>query len=507
MRLTDLLAGLDGCHVEGSLQCEIPLVTDDSRQVIPGSLFVALKGTRADGRAYVREALARGAAAVVLENQKEQGSMPVLPGSVTRILVPNSHRALGHVADAFWHHPSRRVKLIGITGTNGKTTTAFLVESILKTYGKRTGMIGTVRWGFDSNWQPAPQTTPGAVEIQSRLDEMAKGGVEFCVMEVSSHALAQDRVWGCRFEVAIFTNLSQDHLDFHHTMESYFDAKALLFTEYPIGGAVINRDDPWGGKLLGMCRAPRLSYSAEEAGDLVVRDPRLSMEGLSGVLCTPCGEHPVSARLLGKHNRMNILAAAGACHFLGLDLPTIARGIADLDGVPGRFEKVDEGQDFGVMVDYAHTDDALRNLLTTARELNPRRLVVLFGCGGDRDKGKRPLMGDVAARLADFVVLTSDNPRSEDPEVILGEIEVGVERAPVRVPYLRIPDRREAIARAISEASAGDLVVIAGKGHETEQIVGSRRYPFDDRQVAREFLRRRLGTGAGLKRQGKQGDD
>lgn len=504
MRLNDLLAGLDGCQVEGDLQCEISGVTDDSRRVTPGSLFVGVKGTRVDGHAYIQEAVARGAAAVVLENQRGEKGAPSLPGSVIRICVPNSRRALGHVADAFWHHPSRRLKLVGITGTNGKTTTAFLVETILRMAGKRTGMIGTVRWGFDSNWQPAPQTTPGAIEIQSRLDEMANRGVEFCVMEVSSHALAQDRVWGCGFQAAVFTNLSQDHLDFHQTMESYFDAKALLFTDYPIGSAVINRDDPWGGKLLEMCRVPRLSYSAGETGDLMMRDVRLSLGGLSGILRTPAGERPLTAHLLGKHNLMNILAAAGACHFLGADLSAVTRGIESLEGVPGRFEKVDEGQDFGVIVDYAHTEDALKNLLTTARELKPRRLIVLFGCGGDRDKGKRPLMGEAAAELGDCVILTSDNPRSEDPEAILGEIEVGVKRASVRVPYLRISDRREAIARAISEGSAGDLVVIAGKGHETEQIIGSRRFPFDDRQVARDFLKQRLGHGVGQKPEEKR---
>lgn len=497
--MNQLLSGLENVRIAGDPQSEISSLTDDSRRVTPGSLFVAVRGTRADGRAFVQEALQRGAVAVVLEEKPETEIPPLAAGGGAWVLVPDAQRALGFLADAFWRHPSRRLSLVGITGTNGKTTTAFLVEAVLRSAGKKTGLIGTVRWGFDSRWEPAPQTTPGVVALQSRLGEMADRGVEFCVMEVSSHALTQHRVWGCRFAAAVFTNLTQDHLDYHRTMAAYFEAKARLFTEYSLGAAVINRDDPWGEKLMARCRVPVFSYSAAGAGDFTLSRIRSTLEGVAGVLHTPVGEQAISTRLVGGHNVANILAAAATCHALGLDLPVIVRGVAALDGVPGRFEKVDEGQEFGVVVDYAHTDDALRRLLTAARELKPRRLIVLFGCGGDRDRGKRPLMGEAAAELADLLILTSDNPRSEDPGAILQEIEAGVRRVSGKVDYCRLADRRQAIARAISEAAAGDLVVIAGKGHETEQIIGERRYPFDDREVAREFLRLRVAKEKGLK--------
>ena len=468
-----------------ALEIEARGVTHDSREVRRGWVFVALRGLKADGVAFAPQAAAKGAAAIVAERP------PDTPSAIPWIVVPDARRALALLAAEFNRHPSRQMKVVGITGTNGKTTTSYLLAAIFEAAGVRCGLMGTVSYRIGNREFQATRTTPEAPEVQGLLRQMVDAGCGACVMEVSSHALALARVEGMQFAAGVFTNLTRDHLDFHADMEDYFAAKRKLFDMLPGDApAVANIDDPRGAALLEMTTRP-VSYAINRTANVTPGPLAFSLEGLDFDVRTPQGSLHVRSRLVGRPNVYNILAAAGTAAALGIPLDAIERGLAGLEGVPGRFELASgRDDDITVIVDYAHTDDALRNLLETARPLAARRLITVFGCGGDRDRSKRPLMGMVAARLSDVVVITSDNPRSEDPARIIDEASRGAqpELRNGRTELLTIVDRKEAIATAVRRAQAGDVVLIAGKGHEKYQEIGGRVLPFDDVAVARQAL-------------------
>ncbi len=480
----------------------LPQVTGlayDSRKVRPGDLFFCVRGQKADGLQFLPAAVAAGAVAAVVDEERNDLPVPA-------ILVPDVRRAMGPLSRAFYDHPSGRISLVGVTGTNGKTTTTFLIEAIARAAGRNTGVIGTIGARINDEALPGDRTTPEAPELQALFARMAQaddGRGMVVAMEVSSHALAQGRTAGAEYEVGVFTNLTQDHLDYHRDMEDYFGAKALLFTEYPKAGtkpftAIINGDDPYGRRLAEMSEGHVVTYGVEHTDTHLGEAPTLRARNVEGSatrlrfdVVSPEGEFPVELPLGGLFNVYNSLAAMGAARALGISWEVILAALRGATGVPGRFESVDAGQDFGVIVDYAHSPDGLENVLRAARALEPRRLLVVFGCGGDRDRGKRPIMGRIAAQLADQVILTSDNPRSEDPQAILAQVAAGV----VEVGGARweqLVDRRAAIARAVALAEAGDLVVIAGKGHEDYQIFADRTVHFDDREEARKALNDRL---------------
>ena len=460
----------------------------DSRQVEPGALFVALTGLKATGADFAAEALACGAVAVVAERPA------VASEAAPWIEVTDARAAMAVLAAEFYGHPSRSMSVVGITGTNGKTTTAYLLRSVFEAAGKKCGLLGTVSYSVGDEELPAARTTPEAPDVQRMFRRMIDSGCAACVMEVSSHALSLRRVDETRFEAGVFTNLTRDHLDYHGDMESYFSAKKRLFEMLPPGApAVINLDDP-RGELIRKSAARPVTYAVNKPADVTSGPLSMTFEGLDFDIRTPKGPVHVHARLVGRPNVSNILATVATAISLDLPVPAIERGLAALAGVPGRFEVISTGSDdVTVVIDYAHTDDALRNLLETARPLAERRVITVFGCGGDRDRTKRPLMGAVAARLSDVVVLTSDNPRSEDPGRIIDEIKRGVPPASDRdaVSVVAIVDRREAIQFAIRQAQPGDLVLLAGKGHEKSQVIEGRELPFDEAQIAREALERR----------------
>ncbi|MEW6219186.1 MAG: UDP-N-acetylmuramoyl-L-alanyl-D-glutamate--2,6-diaminopimelate ligase [Thermodesulfobacteriota bacterium] len=514
--LRQLLDGLpyDASPAAGPL--EIAALAADSREVVPGTLFLALPGTHVDGHAFVGQAIERGAAAVVV--QAGHGiagrSWPV---PVVR--VADSRQAAAAVAAAFWDHPEAALTLVGITGTNGKTTVSFLVESMLRAAGLSPGVIGTVSYRYAGRQEAAPFTTPGPLALFPVLARMRAAGVSHVVMEVSSHALAQERVAGLRFQVAAFTNLTRDHLDFHGDMEAYFAAKARLFTEHLAAGgrAVVALPArgaggrppaaDWSDRLLAMLRQP-LRCAIDQPVEVHAAAAGQTWEGIRARIVTPAGVFDLGSPLVGSYNLANLLVAAGIGVGLGLPLAGIERGLAALAAVPGRLERVPCRAGVQVFVDYAHTPDALASVLGTLRELGPARLVVVFGCGGDRDAGKRPQMGRIAGELADIVLVTSDNPRSEAPEAIMAAIERGLagsrlarNRAelllsqPGRTGYDLVPCRRQAIATAVSLARPGDVVLIAGKGHETYQIIGGSRRQFDDRLQARLATLAAMATG------------
>jgi UDP-N-acetylmuramoyl-L-alanyl-D-glutamate--2,6-diaminopimelate ligase len=488
-----LLDALPDKTVLGIPPATVTGVAYDSRKVVPGECFVAVAGFKQDGRRFITDALARGAALVVAE-----GTDPLAGQPTPRVLVPAAREALARLADAYWGHPSRALTLVGVTGTNGKTTTSFLVEALLRAAGHRTGLLGTIQYRVGDQAVDASQTTPEAVELQSLLARMRDGGITGAAMEVSSHALALSRVAGIEFDVAVFTNLTQDHLDFHGTLEEYARAKRRLFEALAAGtkprrAAVVNADDPAGAGMVRDLRLSTLRFGLRGASEIWPRTFTSGIDGTHMEVETPRGSLTVTSRLVGEHNVMNLLAAVGVGVALEIPLPTIGAALGAVTAVPGRFERVEVGQPFLVVVDYAHTPDALERVLTTARKLVPSggRLAAVFGCGGDRDRGKRPIMGEIAARLADRVWVTSDNPRTESPEAIVEEVLVGVARAGAGAGHhVAMPDREAAIHDALGWARGGDVVVIAGKGHETYQIIGSTALPFDDRAVARDFLER-----------------
>jgi len=470
-------------------------VTHDSRRVEAGWVFVALRGLKADGAEFAPSAIAAGAAAIVAERD------PSGAGSVPWIVVKDARLALAWLAAEFFGHPSREMQVVGITGTNGKTTTGYLVSSIVEAAGTRCGLMGTVTYRIGTNEFTATRTTPEAPALQGMMRQMVDAGCGACVMEVSSHALALGRADSIHFAAAIFTNLTRDHLDFHMNMEDYFAAKRRLFEMLPRDApALINVDDPRGGAM-GEAAGRPVTYAVNRAADVTPGPLSFSFAGLEFDARTPRGAVHVRSPLMGRPNVYNILAAVGATAALGLPLEAIERGVERLEGVPGRFERASSADDdITVIVDYAHTDDALRNLLEMARPLAARRLITVFGAGGDRDRTKRPLMGMVAARLSDVVVITSDNPRSEDPARIIDEVNLGAqpEMKQRGAEVVTIVDRREAILHAVTHAKAADVVLIAGKGHEKYQEIGGVTLPFDDVAVAREALEaRRLRSRVG----------
>ena len=468
-------------------------VTHDSRQASPGCVFVALRGFKSDGAEFAAQAIAAGAALVIAD--RASAVPPAASSGVPWLLVKDARLALALLAAEFFGHPSREMQVVGITGTNGKTTTAYLVSAIFEAAGISCGMMGTVTYRVGAREFAATRTTPEAPEVQALMRQMVTAGCGACVMEVSSHALALRRVDGIRFAAAIFTNLTRDHLDFHADMEDYFAAKRRLFEMLPASApAVVNVDDPRGVALAESVARP-VTYAVNPiAADVTPGPLSYSLDGLEFDLRTTLGAVHVKSRLVGRPNVYNILAAVAATATLGVPLDAIEAGLEALPGVPGRFEVTSSAaDDITVVVDYAHTDDALRNLLETARPLAVRRLITVFGAGGDRDRTKRPLMGMVAARLSDVVVVTSDNPRSEDPGRIIDEVRRGAEPETRQrnAEVLTIVDRRDAIARAVESAGAGDVVLIAGKGHEKYQEIDGRVLPFDDVAVAREALEAR----------------
>jgi len=497
--LRALLDGLAGCEVAGDVDAPVTGVAYHSREVTPGGLFVALKGVRTDGHLYLAASLDAGARVVVTEQELAP------PPGVTVVRVPQARLALAHISAAFYDHPSRELTLVGITGTNGKTTTTYILEAIMNAAGCRVGVVGTVNYRVgDSTW-PAPVTTPESLDLQRLLREMRTRGVTHVFLEVSSHALDLRRVDGALFAAAVFTNLSQDHLDYHRDLDDYFAAKSRLFLDLLANGrpapglAVLNLDEPRGRELKDSVVAPALTYGLHP--DSLVRplSYRFRQDGLEAHLTTPAGEVKITSRLVGPFNLANILAAAAAALGLGIDPATVARGIAALPGVPGRLERFGPAAGPSVFVDYAHTPAAVTQALAALHTLDFSRLITVFGCGGDRDRTKRPLMGAAAAAGSHLVIVTSDNPRTEDPLEIIREIEPGLKQSGLprldaaaaqrgEPGYLAVPDRREAIRLAVSLARPGEAVLVAGKGHENYQIWGAERRHFDDREEVQAAL-------------------
>jgi UDP-N-acetylmuramoyl-L-alanyl-D-glutamate--2,6-diaminopimelate ligase len=499
MRLLKLINGLAQRTVQGPLDLEITGIAYDSRKVVPGGLFVAVSGHRQDGHRFVGQALAQGAVAVAAERE-----LPQVPAAVARITVPDSREALAHLAAAFYDYPAKKLHLIGITGTNGKTTTAYLLESILKASGIRVGVLGTIEYRSGSRVWAAPVTTPESLDLQFYLSEMVREGVTHAVMEVSSHALEQGRCRGLNFEVGVFTNLTRDHLDYHQNMEAYYQAKAKLFFHYlgetafdPGARAIINRDDLFGERLWAEAAVPKTDYGMEKETAYRPLTVNSGFQGTQAQIQTPRGAFEVASPLIGRHNVYNFLAAWAAGDALHLPTERLQEGIRSLDKVPGRMEPVPNPKNLSILVDYAHTPEALRFALTSLKELTPKNIITVFGCGGDRDATKRPHMGQIAGEMSQLAIITSDNPRSEDPLNIIAQIEAGVREQKMRpydpaalrqVPeqpgYTVIPDRREAICRAVQWSGPREVILIAGKGHENVQLVGNRTLPFDDRQEA-----------------------
>ncbi|HEU5195349.1 MAG TPA: UDP-N-acetylmuramoyl-L-alanyl-D-glutamate--2,6-diaminopimelate ligase [Methylomirabilota bacterium] len=483
-----LLEALPERRLVGAPPATVRGLTADSRRVEAGDCFVAVPGFKQDARRFVPDAVARGARLVITEGQP-------LPGlAVAQVLVPAVRPALARLAGAYHGHPSRALTLVGITGTNGKTTTSYLVDALLRARGLRTGVLGTIQYVLGDEVRPAGQTTPEALDIQEMLAEMRERGIGGVAMEVSSHALALSRVDGLAFDVAVFTNLTQDHLDFHDTFEAYRSAKRKLFEQLatslkPQRWAVVNADDPAGAEMVRGLDLPTLTFGLGPGAGVRPSEHVSGLDGIRMTVDTPRGRLTLASPLIGEHNVMNLLGAIGVGLALGMEPAAVGAALAPVTIVPGRFEQVNVGQPFLVVVDYAHTPDALERVLTTARKITRGRLGVVFGCGGDRDRTKRPIMGEIAARLADRAWVTSDNPRSEPPQAILDEIVTGLQRVAGAEPrYVTEVDRRVAISGALDWARAGDTVVIAGKGHESYQIIGSETLPFDDRAVAREIL-------------------
>jgi UDP-N-acetylmuramoyl-L-alanyl-D-glutamate--2,6-diaminopimelate ligase len=481
MRLADLLTGVETTDVCGDPSVEVTGVTYDSRKVAPGSVFVAISGEITDGNRFVGEALGNGALVIVSEREP-------LP-DVAWIRVPSGRVALAELAARFYDHPTRQLCLVGVTGTNGKTTTSHLIESILRCAGYSVALVGTIGHRGPGFSGPASLTTPEAPDLEGWFRGTVEQGGTHAVMEVSSHAIAMKRVWGLEFDVAVFTNLSGEHLDFHGGMEAYFETKRQLFAgagAAPPGLAVVNADDSYGRRLLDCGNGRVITFGTAEGADVSPGNVELDWNGIRARFSTPRGSLQVSSGLIGRLNLPNVAAAVAVGVGLGIGDDEVVGGIADLRGVPGRFERVDRGQNFEVIVDYAHTDDALMKVLEAAREITPGRVIVVFGAGGERDMTKRGRMGKVASAGSDLQIVTSDNPRGEDPRGIIRMIEDGLGRESGN--YSSIPDRRDAIREAVRAARPGDTVIIAGKGHEDYQIVGNERLSFDDRVVAAELL-------------------
>ncbi len=489
MLLEEMIARISDVVVSGNPRVPISGIAYDSRAVETGSLFVAIKGEKADGNRYVGAAIRRGAAAFASESVPGEGM------GIPALKVADARKFLAEAALVFFEDPTRQLELAAVTGTNGKTTATFLLDSIFRHAKLNSCLAGTIGMRIGEHPFPSLHTTPEAPDLLSFLRRAVDEGCTHGTLEVSSHALVFKRVYGARFAVGIFTNLTPEHLDFHRDMESYYRAKRLLFASEGgnrIEHAVINVDDTYGRRLAAEVTCPVVRYGFTAEADVHVLSQESRIDGCRLNIATPGGELTVRSHLAGRPNIYNIMASIGAAFRMGIEPDRISDGIEALEGVPGRMERVDLGQAFSVIVDYAHTPDALENLLKTLSALSHGKVITVFGCGGDRDRTKRPVMGEIAGRMSSLAVATSDNPRSEDPSAILAEIEPGLRKASAR--YELIPDRRKAIEFALSEARQGDLVVIAGKGHEDCQIIGTEVCPFDDRAVARELILRRAGA-------------
>ncbi|MEE8575103.1 MAG: UDP-N-acetylmuramoyl-L-alanyl-D-glutamate--2,6-diaminopimelate ligase [Thermodesulfobacteriota bacterium] len=499
MKLSELTGGLD-CRVIDSEEVDIMNICYDSREVTKdgGVIFAAIKGASVDGFDFIEDAVRRGASSVLTAVEAKGTNVP-------QVVVSDVRAALAVISERLLGEPASKLEMIGITGTNGKTTCAYLVEAVLKEAGFSTGVIGTVNYRYAGKVLNAHHTTPEAPEISKLLKEMVDAGSTHCVMEVSSHALAQKRADGCRFKVTVFTNLTHEHLDYHHTMEDYFSAKSRLFTELtasPGGTGVIDIDDEWGRRLSAVA-LEQLSISLLGGADIFPIEKTLTADGIEAAIQTPVGEVLIRSTLTGEYNLKNIMAAVGVGVALDIDADTIARGISGLKRIPGRLESIESAEELGfkAYVDYAHTADALERVLSTLGGLTEGRLITVFGCGGDRDREKRPAMGEAAARLSSVTIITSDNPRSEDPLKIIAGIESGLSGVKKIEPteeategsYMVIAERREAIEMAVTIAGSGDTIVVAGKGHEDYQIVGSERLDFDDRVELTRAMRERMG--------------
>jgi UDP-N-acetylmuramoyl-L-alanyl-D-glutamate--2,6-diaminopimelate ligase len=511
VQIQAVIKDIDVIQVSGILSGEVSAICYDSRNCEKDSLFVAVSGLKLDGHAYIKEAVDRGAKFIVHEKDYSP------PAGVTSIRVPNSRAILGVLGKNFYSDPSSRLCLIGVTGTNGKTTVTYLLEAILKAAGFSVGVVGTVNYRFNDKVMPAPHTTPESYELQSILRIMVDKGVTHVVMEVSSHAVDLRRVDECSFDMGIFTNLSQDHLDYHETLENYFQAKKRFFSEIIPAGKknyayrmIINGDDPWGQRIVGEVGStiPYRTFGIENKCDMTAERYAFSLEGTRAEINAGGNRFAIFSPLIGKFNLYNILASVTAASALAIPEGSILTGVENLKNVPGRLEKVSAPGGPVVFVDYAHTEDAMQRVLQNLSRFKKGRIITVFGCGGDRDRGKRPLMGKAVTAWSDLAILTSDNPRTEDPISIIGEIEKGMSGNSMRklIPgepkkdakekgYIVIPDRRGAIETAVALADTSDIVLIAGKGHEDYQIIGEKRIPFDDRQVAKEALMNKRHEG------------
>ena len=460
----------------------------DSRKVAAGWLFFALHGAKEDGNAFVRDAIAAGAVAIASENVAPAD----LLGNVAWVQVSESRKALATAAANFFGQPANALQLVAVTGTNGKTTTTAIIDSVLRASGAKTGLFGTIAYHTPLGHYPAPNTTPESLDLQGFLAEIRDAGGKYAVLEASSHALMMDRLWGCHFQSAVFTNLTREHMDFHKNFEDYFAAKRRLFEGTGAGApdnAILNADDPYSKRLARLAKET-VTYGIENSADIHVKKFQLAFSGLTFSAHTPKGKLQIHSPLVGRINVYNILAAIGATQAASVPNELIEAGVRKLQSVPGRFQRVDMGQPFLVIVDFAHTDDALENLIKTARELNSKgRVITVFGCGGGKDRTKRPIMGEASGRLSDLTILTNDNPREEDPLKIISDIVVGLQKSNGK--YSIEPDREKAIGLALDEARAGDMVLLAGKGHEDYQVLADRTLPWDDRGVAERELRKR----------------
>ncbi len=498
MTLGELLKNQPGTETHGDISVAICSLTCDSRAVIPGTLFFALRGSQADGHRYIEQAVKAGAAAVVLADAS------FAPAGLPWVRVTDGRTAMGHISARFNGDPTATKPLIGITGTNGKTTTTYLIEAILEAAGQRAAVLGTISYRFGTATIPASHTTPESTELQGAFRKLAEAGAQAFVMEVSSHALEQKRVDGCHFDIGIFSNLTRDHLDYHVTMEQYLEAKSRLFTDLlrpsqvkPRRRAIVNMDDPYGAEIVRRSACPVITFGTHGCCDVRPTTVKSSVNGICATVVTPAGEFPFTSQLLGRFNLSNILAAAAAGYALELPLQAIKQGIEHHTTVPGRMERVENSAGITCLVDYAHTGDALENVLGTLKEIATGRIITIFGCGGDRDNGKRPIMGRTAAISSDLAIVTSDNPRTEDPSGILKQIREGITPLGLREyrpdeladgfaekGFTVLENRHDAIRLAIRLARPGDIVLLAGKGHEDYQIIGNIKTHFDDREEA-----------------------
>ena len=493
--LGSLAALIEGAEIIGNSETVIKDIEHDSRKATEGTLFVCMVGAHVDGHDFIPQAKEKGAVAIITDNENA-----FMPAGMDVLLVPNLKEALKVIVPFFYDYPAQRMRVIGITGTNGKTSISYMIRAMLRKMGFRVGLIGTIQIMIEDEVLPIHNTTPDVVELQHTMNMMLEKNMDYVVMEVSSHALDQDRVAGVEFDTVVFTNLTQDHLDYHKTLENYKLAKAKLFDMVSSPSnvkngktAVVNIDDEAGKFMLDHADCRHITYGIENDASLKAENIQVLASGAKFDIKQQFGSLPLNLKITGIFNVYNVMAATGAAMAEGVPLPFIKAALEEFSGVPGRFELVRGGQDFAVIVDYAHTPDGLENILHTARKICDNRIITVFGCGGDRDRTKRPIMGRIAAELSDIIVAPSDNPRTEDPAFILSQVVEGVEQAAGSKQHEAIIDRREAIYRAVEIATTGDIVVIAGKGHEDYQILKDKTIHFDDKEVAAEAIKAKMG--------------